>query len=170
MSHGNTARLAAEHGDPVLGKVCGAIAADESRHEVAYTRIVDEFFRWVLAGAGGAGGWVLVGAGESAGEGAGGWVGGWVCGGCSGALKGNTARPCAHVAPRRAALFVICSCLFVCVCRQDPNNAMLSFADMMRKQIVMPAHLMDDGKHGILNSGRNLFHDFSELAERSGGE
>ena len=28
---------------------------------------------------------------------------------------------------------------------------------MMRKQIVMPAHLMDDGEHGTRNSGRNLF-------------
>jgi acyl-[acyl-carrier-protein] desaturase len=45
---------------------------------------------------------------------------------------------------------------------------MLAFADMMRKQIVMPAHLMDDGKHGILNAGRNLFSDFSEVAERIG--
>ena len=33
-----------------------------------------------------------------------------------------------------------------------------------------PAHLMDDGKHGILNGGRNLFSDFSEVAERIGGE
>ena len=65
MSHGNTARMAVEYGDETLGKLCGAIASDESRHEVAYTRIVDEFFR------------------------------------------------------------------------QDPNNAMLGFADMMRKQIVM---------------------------------
>jgi hypothetical protein len=47
---------------------------------------------------------------------------------------------------------------------------MVSFAEMMRKQIVMPAHLMDDGKHGILNGGRNLFSDFSEVAERIGGE
>ena len=29
---------------------------------------------------------------------------------------------------------------------------------------------MDDGKHGILNGGRNLFSDFSEVAERIGGE
>ena len=29
---------------------------------------------------------------------------------------------------------------------------------------------MDDGKHGILNGGRNLFTDFSEVAERLGGE
>jgi hypothetical protein len=48
VSHGNTARMAAEYGDEVLGKVCGAIAADESRHEIAYTRIVDEFFRWAV--------------------------------------------------------------------------------------------------------------------------
>jgi hypothetical protein len=33
-----------------------------------------------------------------------------------------------------------------------------------------PAHLMDDGKHGIVNAGRNLFSDFSEVAERLGGE
>ncbi|KAL4448205.1 hypothetical protein ABPG75_005424 [Micractinium tetrahymenae] len=96
VSHGNTARMAVEYGDDILGKVCGAIASDESRHEIAYTRIVDEFFR------------------------------------------------------------------------QDPNNAMLSFADMMRKQIVMPAHLMDDGKHGTMNNGRNLFADFSDVAERIG--
>jgi hypothetical protein len=30
---------------------------------------------------------------------------------------------------------------------------------------------MDDGKHGIINDGgRNLFADFSEVAERTGGE
>ncbi len=51
MSHGNTARMATEYGDDVLGKVCGSIAADESRHEIGYTRIVDEFFRW-LCGCG----------------------------------------------------------------------------------------------------------------------
>lgn len=33
-----------------------------------------------------------------------------------------------------------------------------------------PAHLMDDGKHGEMNNGRNLFGDFSEVAERIGGE
>lgn len=38
---------------------------------------------------------------------------------------------------------------------------MLAFADMMRKQIVMPAHLMDDGRHSSMNDGRNLFEDFS---------
>jgi hypothetical protein len=38
---------------------------------------------------------------------------------------------------------------------------MLAFADMMRKQIVMPAHLMDDGRHGEMNGGRNLFEDFA---------
>lgn len=45
VSHGNTARQAGELGDEVLSKLCGAIASDESRHEVAYTRIVDELFR-----------------------------------------------------------------------------------------------------------------------------
>jgi hypothetical protein len=40
---------------------------------------------------------------------------------------------------------------------QDPNGATLAFADMMKKQIVMPAHLMDDGSHETTNKGRNLF-------------
>lgn len=44
---------------------------------------------------------------------------------------------------------------------------MLAFADMMKKQIVMPAHLMDDGEHRA-RSGRDLFHDYSEVAERAG--
>ena len=96
VSHGNTARLALEYGDDTLSKICGAIASDESRHEIAYTRIIDELFR------------------------------------------------------------------------QDPNGAMLAFADMMKKQIVMPAHLMDDMEHGAKNGGRNLFEDFSTVAEDLG--
>lgn len=39
---------------------------------------------------------------------------------------------------------------------RDPDGAMLAFADMMRKQIVMPAHLMNDNIH-YERSGRNLF-------------
>ncbi|XP_057972969.1 stearoyl-[acyl-carrier-protein] 9-desaturase 6, chloroplastic-like [Malania oleifera] len=42
ISHGNTARLAKESGDPVLGRVCGTIASDEKRHEHAYSRIVEK--------------------------------------------------------------------------------------------------------------------------------
>ena len=53
VSHGNTARHAAEAGDATLAQICGAIAADESRHEIAYTRIVDEFFRCLGRTAGG---------------------------------------------------------------------------------------------------------------------
>lgn len=79
-----------------LQKVCGVIAADESRHEIAYTKIVSE--------------------------------------------------------------------LFV----RDPDGAMLAFADMMRKQIVMPAHLMNDNEHGGKNEGRSLFADFSDVAQRLG--
>ena len=30
---------------------------------------------------------------------------------------------------------------------RDEEGAMLAFEDMMRKQIVMPAHLMDDTVH-----------------------
>ena len=56
------------------------------------------------------------------------------------------------------------------LCRLDPDGAMVAFADMMRKQIVMPAHLMDDNEHAANNGGkRNLFNDYSEVAEHLGG-
>ena len=96
VSHGNTARHALEYGDETLAKMCGSIASDEGRHEIAYQRIVEKLFE------------------------------------------------------------------------HDPDGAVLAFADMMRKQIVMPAHLMDDGSHGAANPGRNLFADFSSVAERAG--
>lgn len=54
------------------------------------------------------------------------------------------------------------------VFRKDPNGAMLAFESMMRKQIVMPAHLMSDGVHEKKNEGRNLFADYSAVAERTG--
>ncbi|XP_002978450.2 stearoyl-[acyl-carrier-protein] 9-desaturase 5, chloroplastic [Selaginella moellendorffii] len=44
ISHGNTARHAKDHGDHKLATVCGLIAADEKRHENAYTRIVEKLF------------------------------------------------------------------------------------------------------------------------------
>ena len=73
---------------------------------------------------------------------------------------------------------------------------MIAFADMMKKQIVMPAHLMDDGEHNSrtgararspppfncsvrpfelsrrvrsnTHTGRDLFEDYSAIAERTG--
>lgn len=42
VSHGNTARQAKEHGDPVLARICGIIASDEKRHENAYVKIVEK--------------------------------------------------------------------------------------------------------------------------------
>ncbi|KAM0899886.1 hypothetical protein ACQ4PT_021013 [Festuca glaucescens] len=44
ISHGNTARQVREHGDVALARICGAIAADEKRHEAAYTRVVAKIF------------------------------------------------------------------------------------------------------------------------------
>jgi hypothetical protein len=44
---------------------------------------------------------------------------------------------------------------------------MVAFGDMMRKQIVMPAHLMDDLQHSG-RGGRNLFKDFSAVAQATG--
>ncbi|KAJ8755211.1 hypothetical protein K2173_019009 [Erythroxylum novogranatense] len=44
----------------------------------------------------------------------------------------------------------------------DPDGTVLAFADMMRKKISMPAHLMYDGHDD------NLFEHFSSVAQRLG--
>lgn len=90
VSHGNTARHAKDHGDLKLAQICGTIAADEKRHETAYTKIVEKLFEI------------------------------------------------------------------------DPDGTVLAFADMMRKKISMPAHLMYDGRDD------NLFDHFSAVAQRLG--
>ncbi|KAE8694869.1 desaturase [Hibiscus syriacus] len=90
ISHGNTARLAKEHGDNNLAQICGNIASDEKRHETAYTKIVEKLFEI------------------------------------------------------------------------DPDATVQTFADMMRKKISMPAHLMYDGRDD------NLFDNFSAVAQRLG--
>ncbi|XP_010558572.1 PREDICTED: stearoyl-[acyl-carrier-protein] 9-desaturase 5, chloroplastic isoform X1 [Tarenaya hassleriana] len=90
ISHGNTARLAKEHGDLKLAQICGIIAADEKRHETAYTKIVEKLFEI------------------------------------------------------------------------DPDGTIMGLADMMKKKISMPAHLMYDGRDD------NLFEHFSSVAQRLG--
>ncbi|KAJ4975966.1 hypothetical protein NE237_001072 [Protea cynaroides] len=42
ITHGRTAHLAKQRGDPVLGRICGTIAADEKRHESAYQKMVEK--------------------------------------------------------------------------------------------------------------------------------
>nr|AAA61559.1 delta-9 stearoyl-acyl carrier protein desaturase precursor [Thunbergia alata] len=90
ISHGNTARLAKEHGDLKLAQICGSIAADEKRHETAYTKIIEKLFEI------------------------------------------------------------------------DPDGTVLALADMMRKKVSMPAHLMYDGQD------ENLFEHFAAVAQRIG--
>lgn len=53
---------------------------------------------------------------------------------------------------------------------RDPEGAVLAFADMMKKGIVMPAHFMDDGWHGSDqgNKGQNLFVDYATVADSIG--
>eukprot|EP01025_Chloroclados_australasicus_P036036 TRINITY_DN36663_c1_g1_i1.p1 TRINITY_DN36663_c1_g1~~TRINITY_DN36663_c1_g1_i1.p1 ORF type:complete len:397 (+),score=57.24 TRINITY_DN36663_c1_g1_i1:225-1415(+) len=53
------------------------------------------------------------------------------------------------------------------ILNRDPNGGVQAFAKMMKKQIVMPAHLMDDCEHQQ-RTGRALFADFSRVAERLG--
>ncbi|KAE8022696.1 hypothetical protein FH972_008477 [Carpinus fangiana] len=63
-----------KHGDEKLAQICGTIAADEKRHEIASTKIVGKLFEL------------------------------------------------------------------------DPNETIIAFADMMRRKILMLAHLMDYGE------------------------
>jgi len=44
ITHGNVAKRAAERGEENLARICRKIAADETRHEMFYTRIVAELF------------------------------------------------------------------------------------------------------------------------------
>ncbi|KAL4186525.1 hypothetical protein AMTRI_Chr09g14510 [Amborella trichopoda] len=88
VSHGNTARHAKDYGDMKLAQICGIIAADERRHETAYTKIVEKLFEI------------------------------------------------------------------------DPDGAVLAFADMMKKKISMPAHMMYDGQDD------NLFEHFSAVTQK----
>ncbi|TYI06644.1 hypothetical protein ES332_A10G172600v1 [Gossypium tomentosum] len=44
ISHKNTAKIAKEHENIELARLCGFIAADEKRHETAYTKIVEKLF------------------------------------------------------------------------------------------------------------------------------
>ncbi|KAK1648464.1 hypothetical protein QYE76_066269 [Lolium multiflorum] len=44
ISHVHTAKLAGQHGDQALAKICGVIAADEKRHEAGYTRVCAKLF------------------------------------------------------------------------------------------------------------------------------
>ena len=54
----------------------------------------------------------------------------------------------------------------------DPSGSMCAFSDMMQRQIVMPAHLMDDRSHAKSNSregkANSLFKDFSSVAQATG--
>ena len=71
---------------------------------------------------------------------------------------------CAQIASDEArhekAYQLICEELF----RLDPNGMMMAFADMMKKQIVMPAHLMDDNVHTTRGDGSTIFEDFEKVA------
>lgn len=71
------------------------------------------------------------------------------------------------VACPAAAYTSIVSQLF----QRDPEGAVMAFADMMKKGIVMPAHFMDDGWHnskGANSSKSHLFTDYATVADSIG--
>ena len=73
-----------------------------------------------------------------------------------------------HITHHYAHSFCLLTALSALVwCARDPSGTTLAFADMMKKQIVMPAHMMDDMVHKG-RTGRNIFQDFSTVAESTG--
>ena len=90
ISHGNVGKLAAQHGDSNMRRICAKIAGDEGRHEKAYQTFCEE------------------------------------------------------------------------ILKRDPDGLIMTFGDMMRGQIVMPAELMTDGVNPT------LYEDFAEVAQRLG--
>jgi acyl-[acyl-carrier-protein] desaturase len=92
ISHRRTATLAKQHGNALLSKMCGVIAADEMRHAKAYKTFVKHIFDI------------------------------------------------------------------------DPSEMMIAFADMMKKKIVMPAHMMSEFD-GVK---KNIYAQFSDAAQRIG--
>lgn len=103
LAHRNTGRLALKQGDPLLAKMCGFIAGDETRHAQAYQL----FFKKVL--------------------------------------------------------------------ELDPNGAVLAFAEMMKRKIVMPAKHMQDADQkdlfllhivGAQRAGVYTARDYSDTIRR----
>ncbi len=145
ISHANTGRLAAYYGDSQLAKICGIIAADEGRHELAYTAIVSEFFRRCAFAHDVRGG------------------------ACAAPLPpAAVVRPTGRSAVEGPDVAALLPPHHLPCCPRDPEGALLAFADMMRKGIVMPAHLLDDGCHSANNKGGNLFHDYAAVADNIG--
>jgi acyl-[acyl-carrier-protein] desaturase len=78
--------------------------------------------------------------------------------------------------------------IFQEVVSRDPDTAVLAFADIMQKSVVMPAHLMHDGGEGVdavlaedsrryhqakaegasVTYRSNFFNNFSSLADNMG--
>lgn len=78
------------------------------------------------------------------------------------------AKICAHIAADEArhesAYCAIVEQLFA----RDPQGTVIAFADMLKKGILMPAHLLNDGWHESANQGQNLFRDYASLADSLG--
>jgi len=72
------------------------------------------------------------------------------------------ARICARIAGDEARHEKAYQLFVERVLELDPDGAMISYADMMKKQIVMPAELMCDGVQRP--SGVGVYEDFSRVA------
>eukprot|EP01023_Acetabularia_acetabulum_P017899 TRINITY_DN18_c7_g1_i1.p1 TRINITY_DN18_c7_g1~~TRINITY_DN18_c7_g1_i1.p1 ORF type:complete len:402 (+),score=71.58 TRINITY_DN18_c7_g1_i1:167-1372(+) len=75
------------------------------------------------------------------------------------------AKVCAKIAGDEGRHELAYSMAVAEILKHDPNGGVIAFAEMMKKQVVMPAHLMDDCQHKN-RTGRPLFADFSRVAER----
>lgn len=148
ISHQNVARLCGEHGAKTLAMLTTRIAGDEAR---CATR----------AGAG-RGGRAAARARARRRRGARHRARARTAAGAPRARASRAPRR----APRRARALrrheMAYQTFMKEIFRLDPSNAMISFADMMKAQITMPAELMTDGHNGA------LFADFSDVAQQIG--
>jgi len=69
------------------------------------------------------------------------------------------ARICARIAGDEARHEKAYQLFVQKVLELDPDGALISYADMMKKQIVMPAELMEEGC-----TGKSVYQDFSRVA------
>ena len=155
---------------PLSLQLTASIAAEEGRHELAYQKIIEAVLE-VSDWKGGGGGDCFVGPSLRVAR---------VCGlscVCLVAFLGLSVIILSvfyfyHVSFGDGRRFLNITppplLPFPFRAQRDPDGGLMAFESMMRKQITMPAHLMDDNQHGVLNTGRNLFEDFSIVAERTG--
>ena len=78
------------------------------------------------------------------------------------------AKICQHIASDENRHFTFYNNVFGEALRLDPDAAMIALYKLMKKKVVMPGRLMDDGVSKDANGKPNIFELFSVVAENIG--